>query len=73
MLNKEDFGVRIKKARELYGEKIEVTLTHAALARKIGVSRVYINDLEDYVYLVLLYKLITMDCSNCYKFVLTYN
>jgi transcriptional regulator with XRE-family HTH domain len=46
MLGKEDFGLRIKKARELYGKKVGVLLTQAALARKIGVSRVYINDLE---------------------------
>lgn len=46
MLSKEDFGLRIKKARELYSKKVGMNLTQAALARKIGVSRVYVNDLE---------------------------
>lgn len=46
MLSKEDFGKRIKQARESYGEKIGVKFTQADLARKINVTRVYINDLE---------------------------
>jgi len=46
MLSKENFGARIKKARELFSEKFGTPFTQAALARKIGVSRVYINDLE---------------------------
>jgi len=46
MLSKEMFGARIKKARELFSEKFGIIFTQAALARKIGVSRVYINDLE---------------------------
>ena len=46
MLSKENFGARIKKARELFSEKFGIIFTQAALARKIGVSRVYINDLE---------------------------
>jgi transcriptional regulator with XRE-family HTH domain len=46
MLSKEEFGERIKKARELYSKKVGTKFTQADLARKIKVSRVYINDLE---------------------------
>ena len=46
MLSKEEIGLKIKKAREAYSEKIGFEFTQAKLAKNAGVTRVYINDLE---------------------------
>lgn len=46
MLSKEEIGLKIKKARESYSNKIGIEFTQAKLAKKVGVTRGYINDLE---------------------------
>jgi transcriptional regulator with XRE-family HTH domain len=46
MLSKEEIGMKIKKARELYSKKIGMPFTQSNLAKKVGVTRGYINDLE---------------------------